>query len=98
MKHHDPARPIGKCKGCCLNSRSRCAAGLHPKLQWSRGRCTYYGDRALLERTRAQPLAAGAKLARRRRQARATIAGTEPHYNGLFDARKVGGRADRRRH
>ena len=38
MKHHAAGRPIGKCKGCCLNMRTFCAAGMEPKSDWDRGR------------------------------------------------------------
>jgi len=97
MKHHDPARPVGKCKGCCLNLRTRCAAGFLPKRRWSRGRCGDYGDQALLAQVRNKPAPGGTSLARRRRRTKATLMGTEPHYNGLFDARKVSVRVNGRR-
>ena len=82
MKSHRRGRPIGKCKGCCLNMRSFCAAGLEPKSQWSSGRCRSRNDGAVLEAFyRPAPLT-GAKAARLARQAKAATASTEPHYNG----------------
>lgn len=96
MKHHDPSRPIGKCKGCCLNARTRCEAGLLPKNLWSRGRCRHFGNAELLAEIRAQPEPAGARRARRARQARAALAATEPHYNGLLHAKGPAGTARRR--
>ena len=97
MKHHDPAHPVGKCKGCCLNLRTSCAAGFLPKMRWSRGRCSDYGDRALLEQVSNKAAPEGATLARGRRRAKATLMDTEPHYNGVFDAQKVSVRVNGRR-
>lgn len=97
MKHHDPAHPVGKCKGCCLNLRTRCAAGFLPKRRWSRGQCRDYGNQELLEQVRHKPAIEGTRLARRRRRWKAALAHTEPHYNGLFDARKVSVRVNGRR-
>jgi hypothetical protein len=97
MKHHDPARPVGKCKGCCLNMRTYCAAGLLPKQEWSRGRCRHHNDRALLRRMATQPAPAGAKLARRQRKARAALDETTPHYNAVLDPAKLTGHVRRHR-
>ncbi|HUU59637.1 MAG TPA: hypothetical protein VMZ50_08840 [Phycisphaerae bacterium] len=97
MKHHDAGRPIGKCKGCCLNLRTYCAAGLSPKLLWSRGRCAHYGDNDLLQAVESRGGPEGATLARRQRQAKAGLAGTVPHYDGQFDAVKLAGRIKRHR-
>jgi hypothetical protein len=96
MKHHDAFRPIGKCKGCCLNQKTRCAAGLEPKAQWSRRRCRSFDDQELLARLQYQSEPTGAKLARRRRQTAADQADTHPHYNGVLDPGKMAGRAKRR--
>lgn len=96
MKHHDAHHPIGKCKGCCLNLRERCAAGFEPKAQWSRGRCRHYGDQELLADLRKKPGPTGSELARLRRKADAAKMATEPHYNGVLDPGKMAGRAKRR--
>ena len=96
MKHHDTGRPIGKCKGCCLNSRTLCLAGLKPREVWSRGRCKSYNDNTLLDQVASRPMPTGAGLARLKRQARAEIAATEPHYNGVLDPSKMAGRSRRR--
>jgi hypothetical protein len=95
MKHHDACRPIGKCKGCCLNLRTVCAAGLLPKDQWRHGRCNRYGDAALLAELRDRPGPSGAKLAYLKRRQRAVLTLTEPHYNGVLDPGKMAGRAKR---
>jgi len=96
MKHHDPLRPIGKCKGCCLNLRVSCAAHLRPKSAWAKGRCKHYNDQQLLAASRDPQALTGAALARRRRKARAEQAATEPHYNGVLDPGKMAGRAKRK--
>ncbi len=83
MKHHSAGRPIGKCKGCCLNLRTVCAAGLEPKAEWSRGRCRRYGDEAALEAYRKAAPPEGAKAAKLVRRAKAARMQTEPHHNGL---------------
>jgi hypothetical protein len=95
MKHHDALRPIGKCKGCPLNFKTRCAAALAPKAQWDRGRCKHYGDKALLEEVLSKPVPGGAKRARRIRQAKAIAKATGPHYNGVLDPGKMAGRVRR---
>ena len=83
MKGHAKCRPIGKCKGCCLNMRTFCAAGLEPKAEWTRGRCRHHNDAALLDQYYHPSPLTGAKAARRARQASAAMARTEPHYDGL---------------
>lgn len=83
MKHHATGRPIGKCKGCCLNMRTFCAAGLDPKTEWSRGRCRSCNDQALLEAYLHPAPLTGAKASKARRRSRAVAAGTEPHHNGV---------------
>jgi len=96
MKHHDAYRPVGKCKGCCLNQKRRCAAGLRPKAQWDHGKCRHYDDQALLAEIERMPSPTGAKLARLRRKARAEQMATEPHWNGVLDPGKMAGRTRRR--
>ena len=96
MKHHDAFRPVGKCKGCCLNQNRRCAGGLEPKVEWSRGRCRHFDDQELLQRLQYQPEPTGAKLARRHRQTVAVQADTHPHYNGVLDPGKMAGRSRKR--
>ena len=95
MKHHDALRPIGKCKGCCLNRKTSCAAGLEPKAQWDHGKCKHFNDFELLEKISSQPPPTGAKLARLRRQGRADLDATYPHHNGVLDPGKMAGRARR---
>ena len=91
MKHHDSLRPIGKCKGCCLNLRVRCAAGLAPKVQWDHGRCKSYNDTALLRRLQQESEPTGAKQAKVTRRAQAIAKAAEPHYNGALDPAKMAG-------
>jgi hypothetical protein len=95
MKHRVPDRPIGKCKGCCVNSKFRCLGGFQPKEMWRHGRCKHYGDAGLLEAILSKPQPTGAKLAYLERKARATLTATVPHYNGVLDPGKMAGRAKR---
>jgi len=92
MKHHQWGRPVGKCKGCCLNRRTFCAAGVDPKTEWDRGRCRSLNDQDLLEAFRAAEPAQGAKAAKLVRRARAAQTRSEMHHNGLVfvPARKGG--------
>jgi len=82
MKHHVVERPIGKCKGCCLNMRTFCAAGLEPKNEWSRGRCRCRDDESVLERYYESVPATGRKAAKLRRRAKAVQVSTRTHENG----------------
>jgi hypothetical protein len=92
MKHHTFGRPIGKCKGCCLNLRTICAAGLDPKSEWDRGRCRFRNQRDLLDRFYNPVLPMGAKAAKTQRRARAVAAETAPHYDGqVFAPARTGG-------
>lgn len=86
MKHHATGRPIGKCKACCLNMRTFCAAGLDPKSEWSRHKCTSRDDQALLEAYFHPDPVTGAKAAKQRRRAIATTAASEPHHDGVVFA------------
>ena len=95
MKHHDPARPIGKCKGCCLNFRTYCMAGLQPAAAWDGRRCKHYGDARRLEEMLHPPVLAGAALARLRRRERAVVAATAPHFNGVLSPNAMAGLARR---
>ena len=82
MKHHAKGRPIGKCKGCCLNFRRLCAADLEPTAEWSRGRCRARNDPSYLDRFYRSTPSVGAEAAREARRARAAATKTEPHYDG----------------
>jgi len=81
MKHHDSFRPIGKCKGCCLNLKIACAAGLEPKAQWNHGRCNHYGKEEVVA-SAYKPVLTGAKLSRAKRRARALELTAVPHLKG----------------
>ena len=83
MKHHSADRPVGKCKGCILNMRTLCAAGLMPKAEWSRGRCRKQNDAAALEAYLHAEPPVGAKRAKLARRTKAAATQTEPHHNGL---------------
>ncbi len=83
MKHRSADRPIGKCKGCSLNMRTFCAAGLEPKAEWDRGRCRKLNDAAALEAFLNASPPEGAKAAKLQRRAKAAAMQTEPHHNGL---------------
>ena len=95
MKHHDPRRPIGKCKGCCLNFKASCAGGFLPEERWNGRRCKHYGDAELLEQVLSRPEPTGARRARVARKGKAAAMATEPHYNGVLDPGKLAGRAKR---
>ena len=93
MKLRTRERPIGKCKGCCLNLRTVCAAGLEPKTEWDRGRCRAHNDELLLARFQEPAPATGAKAARQSRRAKAAMARTVPHHDGhiFVPARQAAG-------
>jgi hypothetical protein len=95
MKHHAAERPIGKCKGCCLNSKTYCLGGFQPKQQWRHGRCRHYGDAKLLAEILSRPQPSGTELAYLARKAKAVRTATEPHHNGVLDPGKMAGRAKR---
>jgi hypothetical protein len=98
MKHHSSGRPIGKCKGCCLNLKRICAAGLDPKSQWKKGRCRDFGDSRMLEAFLHPAAPTGAKAARLQRKARALVGGTQPHHDGqLFVPVRLNGMVAARR-
>ncbi len=85
MKHHDSLRPIGKCKGCSLNLRRTCAAGLEPKAQWAKGRCACFGKLEMLAETNRFTLS-GAKFSRLLRRSQALQATGTPRRNGRLYA------------
>ncbi len=82
MKHHAKGRPIGKCKGCRLNLRTTCAAGVEPLLAWSRGTCRHWNDLTALERYQSPQLLTGARKAKLIRRVKAEQNRTVPHFNG----------------
>lgn len=92
MKHRAKSRPIGKCKGCALNLRTICAAGLEPKAEWDRGRCRARDDEAILEHFHDPARLTGARAARQSRRTKAAMAKTVPHYDGhvFVPARQAG--------
>lgn len=83
MKHHSAERPIGKCKGCCLNLRTQCAAGVMPKDEWARGRCRSWNDADALDAFLNAEPPVGAELAKLARRRKAAAMRTEPHHDGL---------------
>ena len=89
MKHHDARRPVGKCKGCCLNFKSLCAAGFEPKIQIRHGSCSHYNDMALLDRVLNRPRLEGIHLARSLRRQEAARAASTPHYSGKSSPRPM---------
>lgn len=70
MKHHAFGRPIGKCKGCVLNLRRTCAAGVDPRGQWVRGHCALANNTSQLEAYLFPAPPIGAKAAKLARKAR----------------------------
>ncbi len=82
MKHHAAGRPVGKCKGCRLNMRTICAAGLDPKSEWDRGRCRGRNDTSVLEAYYRPVSLTGAKFAKLARRTRATERATRSRQNG----------------
>ena len=82
MKRHGSRRPIGKCRGCELNMRTFCAAGLEPYAEWDAGRCRFR-NRSLSEVASSRLVPVGAKVAKERRRARATMLATKSHADGF---------------
>ena len=66
--------------------RTFCAAGLDPKTEWSRHKCTSRGDQALLEAYLHPDPVTGAKAAKQRRRVKAATASSEPHHDGVVFA------------
>jgi hypothetical protein len=89
MKHRCPERPIGKCKGCCLNARTRCAASLEPREEWGHGKCRHFNDYALRDAIETAPRPTGAHLAKLQRRNRALQVAAGPHYNGMLIQRRL---------
>jgi len=82
MKHQQHCRPIGKCRGCELNMRTFCAAGLEPKAEWDRGRCRSR-NRLFSDTASFVPVLAGAKAAKQQRRLKATQLATKSHFDGF---------------
>ena len=82
MKQSSGGKPIGKCKGCCLNMRTFCAAGLDPKLVWAQGYCKERNNYSVLQNYLHAVGPAGSTGAKSRRIAAVKMK-TAPHYNEI---------------
>jgi hypothetical protein len=83
MHSRNSGKPIGKCKGCPLNLKKRCAVFSNPFEMWQKGKCRGYGDEALLAEHVAAQAAVDAKQAKAARRETARRRKTEPHHDGL---------------
>lgn len=84
MKHHASGRPIGKCKGCPLNSRTLCLARLEPRDVWRKGRCHAPQDPQLMDALTHPAPVTGAKAAKLVRRLKAHEVATTDHHNGQY--------------
>ena len=82
MKHHAVGRPVGRCRGCCLNMRTMCAAGLEPRTEWSKGRCKDRDNASVLEAYYQPVPLTGTRAAKLARRTKAVQTATKPHLNG----------------
>ena len=73
---------VPKCRGCELNRRSFCAAGLEPYTEWDGGRCRLRNC-GLAEVISSRFVPVGARAAKEQRRARATVLATKSHADGF---------------
>jgi hypothetical protein len=86
MRHRHPYSPIGKCKGCPLNLRKRCAIFPNPLEQWEKGKkCEGYMNEELHSRYLKEQAEAREKTAKDVRREKATKAKTEPHHDSRLN-------------
>lgn len=85
MHSNSDSRPIGKCKGCPLNLKRRCAVFEHPHKQWSRGRCKGYMNGQIVARYLDEQARPHEKTARDIRREKAVERKTIPHQDGLLN-------------
>lgn len=84
--HNDAdSRPIGKCKGCPLNLKKRCAVFAHPHEQWSRGRCKGYMNTQMYADYLEEQSKTHDKTAREIRREKAAERKTTPHQDGILN-------------
>jgi len=80
MSRHVGGKPISKCKGCCLNMRTFCAAGLEPRQEWSKGTCKVRNNYSILENYLHDIAPITLNIQQRRRVGSVKMK-TAPHYN-----------------
>lgn len=77
------AKPVRECKDCALNLGSRCAVFRHPAVQWRRRKCEGYNNPEFIRRYERLLHADGAWARKLERQARAKLARTVDHRDGV---------------
>lgn len=81
MHSHTDSHPIGKCKGCPLNQKKRCAVFSHPQQQWSHGHCKGFMNGALYTHYLEEQMSP--KTHKQVRQEKAAERKTVTHKNGF---------------
>ncbi len=74
--------PIGKCKGCPMNLKKRCAVFSRPQEQWSHGHCKGFMNEALYTHYLEEQMLTPPKTHKELRQEKAAELKTVSHQNG----------------
>ena len=74
--------PVGKCKGCPLNLKKRCAVFSHPQEQWAHGHCKGFMNEPLYRQYLEEQTQASPKSHKEIRQEKAAERKTVAHQNG----------------
>lgn len=85
MHSNADIRPIGKCKGCPLNLKKRCAVFEHPHEQWSKGRCKGYMNQELYARYLNEQSRPHEKTPKDVRKEKAAERKAIPHQDGILN-------------
>ena len=83
MHSNSDSHPIGKCKGCPLNQKKRCAVFSRPQEQWSRGHCKGYMNEALYTHYLEEQMQIPSKTHKELRREKAAERKTVSHQNGF---------------
>jgi hypothetical protein len=85
MRHRHPHSPIGKCRGCPLNLRKRCAVFTNPLKQWENGKCEGYMNEELYARYLKEQAERHEKTSKEVRREKTAKTKTEPHHDSLIN-------------
>jgi hypothetical protein len=83
MRSRALGKPIGKCKGCPLNLRRRCAVFAHPREEWAKGNCKGYMNEQLHARYLEQKAQSHGDTPKELRRQKAAERKSGPHYDGI---------------
>ncbi|MBC8205730.1 MAG: hypothetical protein ISR85_05160 [Kiritimatiellales bacterium] len=85
MHSNTNKHPVGKCKGCPLNLKKRCAVFSHPKKQWAHGHCKGYMNEALYHHYLAEQMLAPQKNSKQIRKEKMNERKTIEHHDGILN-------------